>query len=201
MMIVPLLGFVDITSEGGITKSINTTITVAFDILGLQKNLLTILFLYIFLISFREVLTKMQRLLCAKIQHSTVQTLRNRLYSSICHAEWIFLVKTRSSDFSHTLTVDINRLGHGANMLIQFISTAIMLGLYIIIAAGLSFTMTMLTLFCGSVVLVLLKNKTLSSRHTGKIETGLGRKLHSVIMEHLNSMKLAKVFLCRKKKH
>lgn len=69
-----------------------------------------------------------------------------------------------------------------------------MLGIYIIIALSLSFTMTMLTLFCGALVLVILKNKIMSSSHTGKVETGLGRKLHSIVMEHLSSMKLAKIF-------
>ena len=194
MMIVPLLGFVGITGDGGITGSINTFIAIVFDILRLPKSLLTILCIYIFLISFREVLTKIQNLLSSKIQHNVIQTLRNRLYVSICHAEWIFLTKTRSSDFSHTLTVDVTRLGNGANKLIQIVSAVIMLGIYIIIALGLSFAMTILTLLCGVVVLVILKNKILLSRQTGKSETGLGRKLHSIIMEHLSSMKLTKIF-------
>ncbi len=191
MMIVPLLGFVGITSEGG---SINTFVAVIFDILGLPKSLLTILLIYVFLIICREILARTQKLLNSGIQHNIIQTLRNRLYTSICHAEWIFLTKTRSSDFSHTLTVDVNRLGNGANILLQFISATIMLGIYIAIALSLSFTMTILTLFCGAVVLVILKNKIVSSRHTGKIETGLGKKLHSIIIEHLSSMKLAKIF-------
>lgn len=78
LMIVPLLGFVGITSEGGITGTINTFLAVVFDILGLPKSLLTILFIYIFLISCREILARTQKLLNSRIQHNIIQALRNR---------------------------------------------------------------------------------------------------------------------------
>lgn len=194
LMIVPLLGFVGITSDSGITGHINAFLSVAFDILRLPKNLVTILFIYILLVSCREILMRTQKFLNASIQHNIVQTLRNRLYVAICHAEWIFLTRTRSSDYAHTLTVDVNRLGNGANTLIQFFSTSIMLGIYVIIALCLSFTLTIITLFCSLLLLFILKNKIMASRQTGKVETGLGRRLHSIIMEHLSSMKLAKIF-------
>ncbi len=194
MMLVPMLGFVGITTGSGITGSINTFIAFAFDTLGLPKNLLTVLFIYILLISCREIVVKTQKALSSKIQYNIVNILRNRLYVLICHAKWLFLTKSRSSDYAHTLTVDVNRLGSGANTLIQLISATIILGIYIIIALGLSFTMTVLTLFCGALILLVLKNKIMSSRHTGKVETGLGRKLHLIVMEHLSSMKLAKIF-------
>lgn len=194
MMIVPLLGFIGITGEGGITGPINTFITIVFDILGLPKNLLMVLIIYILLISSREILMRKQKLLSSEIQQKIVLTLRNRLFASICHAEWLFLTKTRSSDFSHTLTVDINRLGNGANRFIQIISTTVLFGVYIMFALSLSFTMTILTLFCSAMILFILRSKIMSSQHTGKIETGLGRKLHSIIMEHLSSLKLSKIF-------
>lgn len=194
MMLVPLLGFVGIAGSSGFAGTINTFITIVFDILGLPKNLLTILLIYIILVSCREILVRTQALLSSKIQHSLTQTLRDRIFSSICHTEWLFLTKARSSDFSHTLTVDVTRLGVGAKDFIHIISTTILLCIYIIFALNLSFTMTIITLFCGSVVLFILKKKMMSSRHTGKLETGIGRKLHATITEHLSSMKLAKIF-------
>ena len=153
LMIVPLLGFVGITSDSGMTGHINTFLSVAFDILRLPKNLVTILLIYILLVSCREILMRTQKFLNASIQYNIVQTLRNRLYVAICHAEWIFLTRTRSSDYAHTLTIDVNRLGNGANTLIQFFSSSIMLGIYVIIALSLSFTMTIITLFCSLLLL------------------------------------------------
>ena len=194
MMLVPMLGFVGIASEGGITGSINSFFTIAFDIIGFPKNLITVLFIYVFLISCREMLVKTKMLLSSKIQHNAIQTLRSRLYVSISQSEWLFFVKTHSSDYAHSLLIDVNRLGSGANTLIQFISATIILGIYIIIAMSLSFTMTILALFCGAIVLFVLKNKIMSSIRTGKVETGLGRQLHLIVMEQLGGMKLSKIF-------
>lgn len=199
MMLVPMLGYIGITSGGQIAGSINTLFTIVFDLFGFPRHLLTILFLYVLLISSREIIARTQRLLSARIQHNVVRTLCNRLYASICHAEWMFLVRTRSSDYAHTLTVDINRLGVGANTLIQITSFTMVLGIYIVIALCMSFTMTILTLFFGAILLLVLKDKIMSTRHTGKMETGLGRKLHSIITEHLGSMKLAKIFCAEEK--
>ena len=69
--------------------------------------------------------------------------LSRRLYQAIIQADWLFLVRRRSSDFTHALTAELARVTTCAYLLIGTLSSAILSLVYIAIALKLSAGMTL----------------------------------------------------------
>lgn len=194
MMLVPMLEFIGITSQGGATGSISAYISLFFVSLNLPKTLPMVLFLYVLLISLRHFLVRAQSLLNMEINQDFIQVLRKRMFKSISYANWLFFTRTRSSDFVQTLISDIQRTGQGISLFTRLLSTIIMLCVYLILAFKLSFEMTILVGFFAIVVLLLFRKKTIVSQTTGKDLTRVQDKLYSTVTEHLGNMKLTKIF-------
>ncbi len=77
-----------------------------------------------------------------------------QLYSAILNANWLFLSRRRSSDFTHALTSEMARVDAATFGLIGLASGAISSLLYIALAIKLSFSMTLLVLVAGALLVL-----------------------------------------------
>lgn len=194
MMLAPMLSFIGVVSSQGFSEEINSFFTLFFESTGIPKTLISVLLFYIGIIALREVLIKKQALLTAKISHEVVKKLRNKLFRAISHTRWSYFTQTRHAYFSHSLTSDINRIGNFANVTTSIFSNILLFLVYLFLAIQLSFILTGIACITATIIFFLLKALMKESKETGKEQTGIGKRMHSEILEFLNGMKLTKIF-------
>ncbi len=194
MMLIPMLSIIGIQGQQTSQNSFVYFISSLFDSFGLSLNLGSILVFYILLVSIREVLLRFQSLHGMKIKHKIVNHLQKQLFTSITYSKWLFLLRKRTSDIIQVLTMDINRVGSSADIFLGTLTTSIVALVYVIIATQLSITLTFITCCCGGILLLInRKSHTVSLKHGYQL-TNRSKALYSIIVEHLNGLKLIKSF-------
>ncbi len=115
-----------------------------------------------------------------------------QLYSAILNANWLFLSRRRSSDFTHALTGEMARVDTATFGLVTLASSAMASLLYIVLAMKLSFSMTLLVLAAGALLVLVTRRSTRAAHESGSaISTSL-KELYSAATEHLQNLKTIK---------
>jgi ATP-binding cassette subfamily C protein len=128
-------------------------------------------------------------------------SLRRRLYRAISDSGWVFITRSRSADFVHALTAELDRVNWAASALIWLLSETVMGALYLAIALAFSARVTLITLACGAALMLLLRAK---ARRVGEIGHELAEhagQLHAAASEHLGSLKTAKMYGAEKRNY
>lgn len=194
LMIVPLLGAAGISAvgedpvSGGITAFLGSL----FAKLGLSLNLFSVLAAYVLIISTFAILKRFQTVLDVSLQQGFVLHLRNRLYGALTYARWLFMVGRKSSDITHCLTSDIQRVGAGTRYFLQFLSQTMIVLFHIGAAFLLSVPLTAATLVFGAVMMLLFRPLNQKALETGYAFREWRKTLYGTVMEHLAGMKTAK---------
>lgn len=193
LMLIPfleLIGLERIEGEGGIAAHIGNIM----GYLGLPLTMPPILCLYIGIVAAHAMVTWYREVLNTQIIYGFTQTLRDRLYQAICRAEWLCLLRTKSSDITHVLTADLQRVGFATQQLLQLIGTVIIAGVHIAVAFIISVPMTLFALACGGGFLLVLRPFNRQSNTFGRRLRGSMNDMYSAVTEHLSGMKIAKSF-------
>ena len=120
--------------------------------------------------------------------------LSRRLYQAIINADWLFLVRRRSSDFTHALTAEMARVATCTYLLIGALSSAILSLVYIAIALKLSAGMTSLVLATGAVLLLVSRRWMRSVHQSGTAVSESVSEVYSAATEHLQNLKAMKFY-------
>src|SRR4030066_59514 len=86
--------------------------------------------------------------------------LREKLYRAIANTNWLIFARNRASDFTHALTIEMERIGAATYYILNLLATGIVAIVYILFALKLSATMTGLVFLCGVGLMFLLRKKT-----------------------------------------
>src|SRR5271156_6899479 len=115
---------------------------------GLRPSLwlATLLLIFMLLMALRSLFSRVQSVLTFRTVLSYELALSRRLYQAIISADWLFLVRRRSSDFTHALTAELTSVATCTYLLIGTLANAILALVYIAIAMKLSAGMTSLVL-------------------------------------------------------
>lgn len=192
LMIIPLLQTLGMTGAGGKSGGLTRVVRGVFDFPGLPLNLYTILGAYVVVVFLFAVLQRWQTVLNVGIQQGFILFLRGRLYRALTYADWLFIARRKSSDITHALTSDIQRVGAGTHFFLQFISGAVLVVFHIAAAFLLSVPLTAATLVFGGLMALLMKPLNLKAYNTGKLFRSSRLALFGAVMEHLVGMKTAK---------
>ena len=92
----------------------------AFVAIGLQPTLILLLGVFVMLVGARTLLGQIQSVWLYAVQQDVEHHLRRRIYRSIADANWLFVCRSRASDFTHALTHEIDRIGNGTNVALVF---------------------------------------------------------------------------------
>jgi len=192
LMLIPLLGFAGLSEEksahGGLTNLLNDL----FGRLEYQPDLTAVLVIYIGIISLYELFHYFQSVLNNSIQQGFTVFLRDRLYTAIAKANWLFMTKTRSSDLIHVLTVDIQRIGTGTHFFLNMLGTGAIVLVHLLVAFLLSPVMAITVVICSAGLAIILKTLNLKVLQLGQTLHTNSRGMLSAITEHLGGMKTAK---------
>ncbi len=194
LMLVPLLQLVGLDVQQGILGRIAEFISSVFATIGIRPTLIAVLGFYVLIIAIYSLLKRWENSVGLTLQYEFVVHLRQRLYAAITNTKWLFFVRNRASDFTHALTIEMERVGAATYYLLNLIVTAIVAIVYIVFALKLSALITELVFLCGGILLLLLKGKTRVAEETGEGLSDAMSSLYAAVTEHLGGMKIAKSY-------
>ncbi len=171
-----------------------TMVSNAFVSIGLHPSLILLLGVFVTLVGARTVLGQMQSVWMYAVQQEVEHHLRRRLYHSIADANWLFVCRSRASDFTHALTHEIYRIGTGTNLALVFTGEIVLLLLYMAIAFALSAGMTALVLVSGALLTFVFRGRTHAIEEQGEEVSSTNKSLYAATIEHLQSLKAAKTY-------
>lgn len=194
LLLIPLMQLVGLDVQQGSVSGIATTISSLFAVAGLQPTVVAVLSVFVLVSVLLALVTRVQTSFNLKLEQDFVAVLRQRLYRAIANMGWLHFARRRSSDFTHALTTELERVGAATAYLLQLVTNIILVTVYVALAFRLSPGMTLLVLASGLALLLLLRKKAGAARSTGKDISLSTRDLYSATIEHLAGMKTAKSY-------
>lgn len=194
LMLVPLLQLAGLDVQRGSLGGIVGFFSSVFTTVGVRPTLIAVLGLYVLIISTHALLYRWQIIFNFTLHHEFVASLRKRLYRAIADTNWLFFSRSRSSDFMHVLTIEVERVGEATDQLLHLLAAAMVAIPYIAFALRLSAVATGLVFACGGGMMVLLRRKTLVAQSAGEGLSKAMSSLYAAVTEHLGGMKTAKSY-------
>jgi ATP-binding cassette subfamily C protein len=163
---------------------------------GLRPHLwlATLLLIFMLVMALRSLFSRMQSVLTFRTALSYELSLSRRLYQAIIQADWLFLVRRRSSDFTHALTAELSRVSNCTYLLIGTLSNAILALVYIALALKLSAGMTGLVLATGALLLLASRRWTRAVHASGAAVSESVSEVYAAATEHLQNLKAMKFY-------
>jgi ATP-binding cassette, subfamily C, bacterial len=163
---------------------------------GLRPSLwlASLLLIFMLLMALRSLFSRMQSVLTLRTALNYELSLGRRLYQAIINADWLFLVRRRSSDFTHALTGELTRVSTCTYLLIGTLANAILALVYIAIALKLSAGMTSLVLATGAALLLLSRRWMRAVHRSGAAVSESVSEVYSAATEHLQNLKAMKFY-------
>jgi ATP-binding cassette subfamily C protein len=166
----------------------------AFVAFGMRPSLTLLLGVFVMLVGARTVLGQILSVWSYAVQQDVEHYLRRRLYRAIADANWLFVCRSRASDFTHALTHEIYRIGNGTMLALTFAGEVALLVLYLTIAFALSAGMTVLVLVSGALLTFVFRGRTHAIETQGEEVSTTNKSLYAATIEHLQSLKAAKAY-------
>jgi ATP-binding cassette subfamily C protein len=173
---------------GGLAKGIVGT----WQSIGLPMTLPTVLGVFIAFTAGQIALRHSLDTLNTRLETSFTSRLREELYAAMVRAEWLFFTRQRSSDISHVLTDELQRVSHGTQQLLAGLGLAGVAVVQAALAFALSPTLTLLALGSGLALVLALRPFAHRAHDLGKEGQERRLEMASAISEHLAGLKVAK---------
>jgi len=194
LLLVPLLQVVGLDLGGGAVGRISGFITSIFDSVGVRPTLISILGLYVLVISARAFAMSWQAVVATSISHEFKVHLRQQLYRAIVNTDWLFFSRSRSSDFTHALTSELDRVGRATRILLRLIAEVGVAAVYVVVAVFLSPTVSALACVSAAGLMLLLRGKMQETRASMKEATRATKGLYAAANEQLSGTKTIKSY-------
>jgi ATP-binding cassette subfamily C protein len=128
-----------------------------------------------------------------EVEQHFVLALRQRLYQAVTNADWLFLCRSRSTDFTHALTEEVARLGGATFVLLTLAADLIVATVFVVLAFALSGVITALVLAAG-VLLLAIHHRMVRKIHSAGNEISAAlRAFYAATIDQMQSLKAAKV--------
>ena len=165
-----------------------------FAVFNLRPTLALMLALFVAIICLRAILIRAQGMAITFLFETFAQHLRQRLFDAVSGANWLFICKSRSSDFVHALTNEVDRASGAAYQGLSTVSGAAVAMLYVAASFILFPAATLLMLGLCAALALLLRAKTRAVYSTGAEVSDVTNSVYSAAIEHFQSIKTAKMY-------
>jgi ATP-binding cassette, subfamily C, bacterial len=194
-LLLPILQVsgLDLGAQGAVGRYASALAS-AFEAAGLHPSLLLLLMVFAGVVGARALLGRWQVVAMYSVQQNFGALLRQRLYRAIANANWLALSRMRSSDLTHALTAEIDRVEGATFGALSLASAILLFLLYFGIALAISPPMTALALGSGIVLVALMRGRTALLRGAGVELSERTKGLYGATVEHLQSLKAAKMY-------
>jgi ATP-binding cassette, subfamily C, bacterial len=194
LLLVPLMQSIGLDVQQGSVGRLAAIVSSLFATVGLPPTLIVVLGVFVLVSVLLALITRLQTTFIVKFEQDFVTLMRRRLYRAIANTGWLYFARRRSSDFTHALTSELQRVGAATAYLLQLGANIVLLTIYAVFALRLSLAMTLLVSAGGVALLVLLRRKAGAARWTGEDISLATNGLYSAAIEHLASMKTTKSY-------
>ncbi|CAN5807956.1 ABC transporter ATP-binding protein [soil metagenome] len=194
LLLIPLMQLVGLDVQQGSVGWLSELVSSAFELTNLRPTLVTVLVVFVLFSTLLALLTRWQTTFNFKLQQNFTAFLRQRLYQAIAQTNWLAFTRSRSSDFTHALTTELDRVGAATDFLLRLITDTVLVTVYVLLALRLSLGMTTLAFVAGVVLLLLLRRKAQAARWSGEDISLATNGMYAAAIEHLNGMKTAKSY-------
>jgi ATP-binding cassette, subfamily C, bacterial len=194
LLLVPLLQVVGLDMGRSTVGQISEFITSIFDAVGARPTLILVLGLYVLVISARALASSWQTVISTAVAHEFKVHLRQRLYRAIVNTDWLFFSRSRSSDFTHALTTELDRVGRATRQLLRLIAEVGVAAVYILVAVFLSPPVSALAFVSAAGLMLLLRGKMQATRAGMKEASRATKGLYAAANEQLSGTKTIKSF-------
>ena len=194
LLLVPLMQLIGLDVQQGSLGWPAKLVTSVFSTIGVRPTLVTVLCAFMLFTTVLALVRWYQTIFNFKLQEEFAATLRQRLYRAIANTDWLTFSRSRASDFTHALTIEIGRIGAATVLVLGLMSSIVLTGVYVLFAFQLSKTMTTMVFVAGAVLLVVLRNKTRAAQRTGEEVSLASNGLYAAAIEHLAGMKTTKSY-------
>src|SRR4051812_15144436 len=153
-----------------------------------QWWLALLLMAFVLLVAIRSLLNRAQSVQTFSAVLRFDLYVNRQLYSAILNANWLFLSRRRSSDFTHALTGEMSRVDTATFGLVTLASSAMASLFYIALAMKLSLSMTLLVLAAGASLVLFTRKSTRAAHESGHAISKSLKELYSAATEHLQNL-------------
>src|SRR5215208_6928022 len=157
LLLVPLMQLVGLDVQQGSVGWLTELVSSVFAAIGVQPTLVTVLSIFVLFTTGLALINRWQAIYNYKLQQDFVAALRQRLYRAIANADWLTFLRTRSSDFTHALTNELDRVGVATLLLLRLGTNAVLTFIYVLFALQLSAVLTAMVLVFGAGLLLLFR--------------------------------------------
>jgi ATP-binding cassette subfamily C protein len=194
LLLVPLLQVVGLDMGRSTVGQISDFIASIFEAVGARPTLTLVLGLYVLVISARAFASSWQMVVSTAIAHEFKVHLRQRLYRAIVKTDWLFFSRSRSSDFTHALTTELDRVGRATRQLLRLVAEVGVAAVYILVAVFLSPAVSALAFVSAAGLMLLLRRKMQATRAGMKEASRATKGLYAAVNEQLSGTKTIKSF-------
>src|SRR5215218_997069 len=194
LLLVPLMSLAGLEVQQGTVGRLNELASSLFVAVGVRPSTITVLSAFAFFTIALAALARWRTAYSFRLQENFASSLRRRLYRAIANVDWLVFTRSRSSDFTHALTTELDRVGAATALLLSLITNVILVLVYTLLALRLDALMTVAVFFSGAGLLLALKKKTQSAQWTGEEVSLATNGLYAAAIEHLGGMKTVKSY-------
>jgi ATP-binding cassette subfamily C protein len=194
LLLVPLMQSTGLDVGAGGVGQIQRAAAEAFRVAGLRPTLGVVLATFAAVACCRALLSSVQAVVNVRLVNAMIRDFRTSVYRAVVEANWAFLVRRRSAEFVHALTVDADRVGAATNHGLQLLAQAATTCIYVAVAARVSPGVTLLVCLCGAALLLIPSRSVRASRRLGEELSRAGAELYAAAIEHLGGVKAVKSF-------
>ena len=128
LMLVPLLQLVGLDVQQGSIGRLAEFVSSLFSAVGIHPTLIAVLCVYIFIVIVHSLLRRWETSVSLTLEYEFIVHLRQRLYQAIADTNWLFFSRHRSSDFTHALTIEMERIGAATYFVLNLVAATIIAG-------------------------------------------------------------------------
>lgn len=190
LLLVPLIGLVSgDTADAGPAQAVVDVLSA----IGVPLDLAGVLMLFLALVAARTAIQFAREELAMRIERGLIDDFRARSYAALLHTEWRWLANSRRTDHAHVLLSNIDRIGVAVTQGIALVSTVLTMAAYMLVAASLSWPMTLIVAVTGLIVFILLGRQRRHAHLLGQQLSDSKRAMFRVVDQGLAGMKLTRI--------
>lgn len=161
----------------------------------LSPSLPVLLAIFVLLVAAQSLLNYVKSVYALRLMQVASDRLKHDLFGAVSAARWDVIAKRRLSDINQVLSSGIPRCMTAANATLMLMQGMLLIGIYVVLAAILSWQMALFAAVVGGVLLAAMYPVRRRASRFGQELTGLFEQQSHTTLEFLNGIRLAKTFL------
>lgn len=191
-LLIPLLGLLGL----GTTQNNSGPAEIAvqlFNTVGVPLNLVSVLCAFFFVGILQTCFFATQQYLIITAGENLTSALRELLFESASKASWSYLLSTKSGHISNAIISEANRVGIIYGNAVTALGLIILLCIYVMLAAWMSWQFTMGVCLVGILSTLGMHRLFASSRRFGEYTSKASNHMQEILNEHLAAAKLLRL--------